>query len=380
MMMESPRLEQRRITLRWVRATSRGARDYQEDANDVWHDELQGCLLAVVADGAGGHGGGSDASTAAVSAAESAWSDQRDRGMADPEEFLTAWMEMAHAAVNAAAARIHRSARAVVVACFTDGVSAHWVHAGDSRLLRFRDGKLVERTRDDSVVQVLFERGDITEEDMGTHPDQSRLLQSLGGEDPPTPRLGETDLEPGDVLILCSDGFWEHLGKAELETLAATPPDKRQGALDEAIETAVNRGGSKADNTTAIMIHCEGMHHSAAPNHSTTLATLLMIALGAALGWWAFSMSQTKEESPHDENAESHQRPASGARPIHTDVSGPDTLDSTQHPPPLRPLPPTGSPTLPGHQKVPEPLPYPVPTPRKRRIDPLPESIEPPIR
>ena len=89
---------------------------------------------------------------------------------------------------------------------------------------------------------------------MGTHPDQSRLLQSLGGEDLPRPRIGSARVSSGDVLILCSDGFWEHLKQEELEKLAATDSESRQKALDEAVAEAVLRAGEKADNTTALMI------------------------------------------------------------------------------------------------------------------------------
>lgn len=270
-----------------VTSIHQGARDYQEDAFGHW-TELDGSgLFAVVADGAGGHGGGAEASQAAVESSAETWKQSAGNAFADPEAFLANWMMQAHLAVNVAAAKVHRSARSVVVACLTNGQTAHWAHAGDCRLLRFHDGKLVERTRDDSVVQVLFERGDITEEEMGTHPDQSRLLQSLGGDDPPNPRLGKAEVEAGDVLILCSDGFWEHLTQAELEKLAREPARNRQTTLDQAVAEAVRRGAAKADNTTALMIHCEGGGRK--PSISTGFALLLLLAVlagcGAALAW-----------------------------------------------------------------------------------------------
>ena len=248
----SPATRSHRLTV--VSSISQGAREYQEDACGHWFDASEACLFAVVADGAGGHGGGAEASQAAINSAAKAWEKRPAAYQADPAAFLANWMRDAHLAVNESATRVRRSARSVVVACFTDGLTAHWVHAGDCRLLRFRDGKLVERTRDDSVVQVLFERGDITEEEMGNHPDQSRLLQSLGGEEPPSPRPGSAEVVAGDVLILCSDGFWEHLKRKELEKLVSQPPTRRQQTLDQAVAAAVRRGGQKADNTTAVMI------------------------------------------------------------------------------------------------------------------------------
>lgn len=273
---ESDKAPSGRLALSLVSAIHQGKRDHQEDACGHWTDPGSGRLFAVVADGAGGHGGGAEASQAAIASSAKLWQQSSADAFGDPEAFLTEWMKQAHVAVNEAAAKIHRSARAVVVACLTDGRSAHWVHAGDCRLLRFHHGKLVERTRDDSVVQVLFERGDISEEEMGTHPDQSRLLQSLGGEDAPSPRMGNAAFEAGDVLILCSDGFWEHLKTTELEKLAATPPAKRQQALDFAVNETVRRAGAKADNTTAIMISSDG---NARSGLSTGWCFLLLLAV-----------------------------------------------------------------------------------------------------
>jgi serine/threonine protein phosphatase PrpC len=277
----------RQCRLSVVTSIHQGARDHQEDAYGHWFDAKHKRLFAVVADGAGGHGGGAEAAQAALESSAKTWKLSSDKAFSEPEAFLTKWMEVAHLAVNEAAAKIHRSARSVVVACLTDGETVHWVHAGDSRLLRFQEGKLVERTRDDSVVQVLFERGEITEEEMGTHPDQSRLLQSLGGEDPPSPRHGSAALEEGDVLILCSDGFWEHLKQAELEKLSATPPAKRQQALDQAVAEAVRRAGAKADNTTAVMISCEGEEKTRGhPSFGLSLLLLIAAIAGACAAWW----------------------------------------------------------------------------------------------
>jgi len=340
-----------------------GARDYQEDALGHWFDAERKRLFAVVADGAGGHGGGAEASRAAIESSGKTWQESDGGAFTDPDGFLSAWMMQAHLAVNEAAAKIQRSARSVVVACLTDGEHAHWVHAGDSRLLRFHDGQLVERSRDDSVVQVLFERGEITEEEMGTHPDQSRLLQSLGGEDAPTPRLGSAQLSPGDTLMLCSDGFWEHLKREELEKLVATPAKHRQKALDQAVETAVKRGGPKADNTTAIMIHCEGgSTTTSCPCRWFLWLLLAAAALGGLAAWWAMENKTWPRDPARSQSSKPASLPESKPLPSAVEVqadAGPDEHDKAAGDTPTHP---PGGPAHPDSSPQPEPVPL-IPEP-----------------
>ena len=234
-----------------LKAMHLGKRERQEDAVGVWEKKDDRTLFAVVADGAGGHGGGAEASTAAVAEAETCW--QAWTGQGSAPEFLAAWLSKAHDAVNRSVRHQHADARTVAVALLVQGNRADWVHAGDCRLYHFRQGKLLSRTRDDSVVQVLFEKGEIAEEEMGTHEDQNRLLQAIGGSEPPKPRRGGADIETEDVLILCSDGFWERLKPEEIAELVITPLNLRSEALEKALQLAVDRGEAKADNGSVVM-------------------------------------------------------------------------------------------------------------------------------
>lgn len=234
-----------------VTAMHVGKRSRQEDALGVWLDAHGSTLFAVVADGAGGHGGGAEASTAAIGEAKRQW-ENRSKDEASTE-FLRSWMAHAHEAVNQEARRKDADARTVTVALFAHGNRAAWAHAGDCRLYHIRNQDILSRTRDDSVVQVLFEQGAISEAEMGSHEDQNRLLQALGGDDAPKPRLGGAEIELGDVLLLCSDGFWENLEPSEITQLAANPPGRWGKALEAAVQLAVQRGGQKADNTSVIM-------------------------------------------------------------------------------------------------------------------------------
>jgi serine/threonine protein phosphatase PrpC len=88
---------------------------------------------------------------------------------------------------------------------------AWWAHVGDSRLYHFNRKKLLSRTKDHSIVQLLVDLERISEEEMATHPDQGRLLKGLGGDEPIKPDFGQATLHAGDSLLLCSDGFWEQI-------------------------------------------------------------------------------------------------------------------------------------------------------------------------
>ena len=137
-----------------------------------------------------------------------------------------------------------------------------------------------------SVVQVLFEQGEITEAEMGHHEDQNRLLQALGGDEAPKARLGGADLAPGDALILCSDGFWENLEAVDLAELAASPPHRRRRALRNAVKKAVTRGGARADNTSVIFVG--GVASGQAARTIVlrwSLVCLLLALMVLGLGW-----------------------------------------------------------------------------------------------
>lgn len=271
------------LTWRVSKAMSQGRRDSQEDAFGFWESSCERSVLAVVADGAGGHGGGADASAAAVAEAGRCWAEYSRTECA--REFLVQWLGRAHEAVKGSLQRRTAGARTAAVALLARGDCAEWVHAGDCRLYHFRAGKLLKRTRDDSVVQVLFENGEITEEEMGLHPDQNRLLQAIGGDTPPKPRQGAARLKGGDMFLLCTDGFWEHLRLPELEQLAAVPQSLRCSMLDQAVALALERAGDTADNASAILI---AFHQQEPPSEGVPKVLWLQLAIftGIMITFW----------------------------------------------------------------------------------------------
>jgi len=135
------------------------------------------------------------------------------------------------------------------------------VQVGDSRVYHFQQGQLEQVTEDQTVARQLLQAGRIREQQLANHPDRNTLSQSIGLEsieNPFEPMFYSTELQPGDVLLLCSDGLTDEVADDELtEIIEANPvPDQAARAL---IDAALEAGGR--DNITVVLGRCEGAEH-----------------------------------------------------------------------------------------------------------------------
>ena len=133
---------------------------------------------------------------------------------------------------------------------------AAWAHAGDSRLYWFRDGLILAKTRDHSLVQSLVDAGLLAADQARSHPKRSELRSALGIDAAAlqVDHSGQPQaVHVGDVFLLCSDGVWEHITEPQLEyTLqgAGTPRDWLS-ALEREVGEATRHKASH-DNFTAM--------------------------------------------------------------------------------------------------------------------------------
>ena len=223
-------------------------RESNQDACGVFEDP-RGDRLFIVADGMGGHRGGEVASSLAVEAIAEACAASE----AAPGERL-------REAVVAANQRIfERSQRdpkvagmgTTVVAVLLAREGSAWVvHVGDSRLYRLRRGAFETLTEDHSLVADLVRRGMLSAVEAEHHPRRHQLLRSVGCEPETEPEVAALELEPGDRLLLCTDGL---CGYAEPGSIAqglgeATP----ELAARTLVELADACGGE--DNVTVQVI------------------------------------------------------------------------------------------------------------------------------
>lgn len=233
-----------------------GGRETNEDACGYLHREGRFC--AVVADGAGGHDGGQVASRLAVRSLLSRFSESPVSGAAEVEALVR---ETNRAVLEGRASSAELAEMYTTIVCLAVDLrqaTMNWAHCGDSRLYWFRDGHLVERTQDHSLVQTLVDAGVLQEDEVRTHPKRSTLQSALGMEEenlaltsPPSPR----EVTGANVLLLCSDGVWEHVPDATLEGLLgrSATPDEWLAAIGSAVKEAT-RSAKTHDNYTALAV------------------------------------------------------------------------------------------------------------------------------
>jgi serine/threonine protein phosphatase PrpC len=228
-----------------------GARRSNQDRVGCWSTEQ--ALLMVVADGLGGHLFGELAAELATELMGAAFAREAQPRLADPAAFLERAINAGHAAILTEAERraLPDSPRTVIVACLVQDGHAYWTHVGDSRLYLLRDGHILHRTRDHTVVQQLIDEGRIREEAMATHPERNRLLQCLGGYQAPRPSpTGRARLARNDIVMLCSDGLWGPLTQRQL--VHALLHHDLKDAIPELVRLAEHRAGRECDNVTVV--------------------------------------------------------------------------------------------------------------------------------
>jgi protein phosphatase len=220
-----------------------------------------GLGLYVVADGLGGIVGGERAAELAVQYLPH-YLRKHLRGLGSlgdartTERILAAFADLCqHVRQEGLAQPRLKGMGTTVVAALVWDRQALIAHLGDSRAYLLRDGGLEQLTRDHSPIQRLLDRGEITPEQVAGHPAAGQLTRYVGMRVDTSPDLRLLDLQPGDQLLLCSDGLTEMLTDSELTALLRQrlPPHE---ACQRLVETANAAGGH--DNVTVVVVAVHG--------------------------------------------------------------------------------------------------------------------------
>ena len=217
------------------------------------------CGLFVLADGLGGYSAGEVASAMAVSAAltrlSSEWNEAGSQGRpVGAAEVIHRTVgdinaSIYNAALNSAA--FEGMATTLVIAWFL-GDRLWAAHTGDSRLYRFRAGELEQLTRDHSFSQELLDAGMVTAEEARLLPAKNLVTRALGASAEIEPEIQDYDVQPGDVLLLCSDGLTEMVGSFEIAGLLSIGEDDMHETARRLIDLANEAGGR--DNISVILV------------------------------------------------------------------------------------------------------------------------------
>ncbi|GAO41059.1 PP2C family protein-serine/threonine phosphatase [Flavihumibacter petaseus] len=230
-------------------------RKENEDAficRTLWGPET---LLLAAIDGVGGYAGGA---VAALLARESI-----EQYMQEPKGDVLTMLREAVVFANNQITAARESTPAYADMCCVLTVAAfdlqsgqlHYVHVGDSRLYHNNRSKLHKITHDHSLVGMQEDAGEITEQEAMSHPHRHMILREVGSsvhrvDDPGFLDFGSITLQPGDEILLCSDGLSDMLSAFELRAILQQPI-----ALDKKVEKLIRKANEAGghDNITVVM-------------------------------------------------------------------------------------------------------------------------------
>ena len=232
--------------------------------------------LYAVADGLGGHQAGEIASTLAV---ESLLENAPLR--ADAKALGRAVRSANRAVIDGAREGLGRAGMGTTLtAAIVEDTRIAIAHAGDSRAYLFHGGELERITLDHSVVADLIRQGSITEEESRTHPNRSVITRALGSDPNMYADTFEVDAEPGDRLLLCSDGLTSMLTDVRIADILASYRDP-ESAVRALVDAANGEGGQ--DNISVVVVQIEGSEGTAPTSKRGWLSALVWMFAAVAL-------------------------------------------------------------------------------------------------
>lgn len=198
-------------------------REENQDAGVAWRGEGDE-LVVIVSDGMGGHAAGREAAEIVVRACLDAI---RNCVAGTWEEVFREAVRTAQSAVlEAARSHSGRSMGATAALTLVDGLPEapilHIAHVGDSRVYLHRGRSLYRLTADHSLVAQMVRDGLLREEEAFGHPDSNVIQRAIGQEKPLDAEIQKpVPLDPGDVVLVCSDGLHGAVPDADIERIVA---------------------------------------------------------------------------------------------------------------------------------------------------------------
>jgi serine/threonine protein phosphatase PrpC len=238
-------------------------KSHTQNEDRYFRNEKEGLFL--VADGMGGHVAGETASQLAIDCISDFVIRSRSQDAewpTLPQKDLTPEHRRLLAAVTLANRRITRLSSnpsvikrmgTTLVGALIEGDHLAVVNVGDSRLYRIRAGQIAQITADHSFVGAQQKSGLISREEARAHPQRNILTSALGLGENPQMDAYRSDISPGDLYLLCSDGLHAALSDEEILAIILSIPDRALFKMGLSLVLKANLAGGR-DDTTVILI------------------------------------------------------------------------------------------------------------------------------
>lgn len=230
----------------------KGKRQVQEDSFSTF--ETENGMIAIVADGMGGLEYGKVASSTAVKMFIEEYTKEYE--LYDIQKFL---INSAYTANDKVVDMANgRKIGTTLIATIIKDNFLHWISVGDSRIYLHRKGQLIKLNKEhtyESILNKLYESGEISKKEINKHPQKEFLTSYIGYEN-----FHEIDysrspiqLSRGDKVVLMSDGIYKSISESELKEIMSKKcdPDTKCELITDKIE---KKNISNQDNMTVIMV------------------------------------------------------------------------------------------------------------------------------
>jgi len=279
-----------------------GGRREQQDSVGIFRLEEQ--TFMVVADGMGGHEGGALASSTLLKIAENQFLFHNNSVIESPKEFFNTIIEKTQEELGVLAQKENLDPNTTVIFALIIKNRLYYSYIGDSRLYLFEEKKrLIFRTRDHSLPEMLFQNNKISEKEIATHSQQNVLTKSIGVDSLDQADYGEIKLGrfKNYRILLASDGLWAMIKEEELyhELFSEHPIDISTKKL---LKVAKHRGGESGDNISIATL--------AITRRKVSLFSLIgaffltILALGAIYSFFSSSITPLEQKSEKNSTEE----------------------------------------------------------------------------
>ena len=211
--------------------------------------------LCIVCDGMGGAKSGNIASTLAVDVfvqeVRRSWTSSMNQEKIN--QMLYSAVKLANFTVYDQAQQFEEfdGMGTTLVAVLVHNRHVTVIHVGDSRAYRVNADGIWQMTRDHSLVQMMVERGELSQEMAKSYPGKNFITRAIGTEPIVDCDISNLELSKGEFLVLCSDGLSNVLDDQEIlfEVIHGV---NKQDCCQRFLDIAKNRGAP--DNVTSVLV------------------------------------------------------------------------------------------------------------------------------